>query len=78
MGVPTSEVSYTSATTGRGDHKGHVVALEEENKKEKLQIAYSYITFQIEESVILPQLVHGSQIKLKSRNNCKVGVFKLN
>jgi hypothetical protein len=31
MGVPTSEVSYTSATTGRGDHKfhkGHVVALE--------------------------------------------------
>jgi hypothetical protein len=31
MGVPTSEVGYTSATTGRGDHevhKGHVVALE--------------------------------------------------
>jgi hypothetical protein len=30
MGVPTSEVGYTSATTGRGDHevhKGHVVAL---------------------------------------------------
>jgi hypothetical protein len=30
MGVPTSEVSYTSATTGRGDHevhKGNVVAL---------------------------------------------------
>jgi hypothetical protein len=29
MGAPTSEVSYTSATTGRGDHevhKGHVVA----------------------------------------------------
>jgi hypothetical protein len=28
MGVPLSEVSYTSATTGRGDHevhKGHVV-----------------------------------------------------
>jgi hypothetical protein len=35
MGVPTSEVGYTSATTGRRDHevhKGHVVALEE-NKK---------------------------------------------
>jgi hypothetical protein len=33
MGVPTLEVGYTSATTGRGDHevhKGHVVALEEE------------------------------------------------
>jgi hypothetical protein len=31
MGVPTSEVGYTSATAGRGDHEvrdGHVVALE--------------------------------------------------
>jgi hypothetical protein len=31
MGVPTSEVGYTSATTRRGDHEvhnGHVVALE--------------------------------------------------
>jgi hypothetical protein len=31
MGVPASEVGYTSVTTGRGDHKvhkGHVVALE--------------------------------------------------
>jgi hypothetical protein len=31
MGVPTLEVSYTSATTGRGDHevhKGHVAAFE--------------------------------------------------
>jgi hypothetical protein len=30
MGVPTSEVGYTSATTGRGDHevhKGHLVVL---------------------------------------------------
>jgi hypothetical protein len=30
MGVPASEVGYTSATTGRGNHevhKGHVVAL---------------------------------------------------
>jgi hypothetical protein len=36
MGVPTSEVGYTSATTRRGDHevhKGHVVALEEIKKK---------------------------------------------
>jgi hypothetical protein len=33
MGVPTSEVSYNSATTGRADHedhKGHVVALEKQ------------------------------------------------
>jgi hypothetical protein len=32
MGVPTSEVGYTSAITGRGDnevHDGHVVALGE-------------------------------------------------
>jgi hypothetical protein len=31
MGVPTSEVGYTSATTGRGDHEvqdGHVVTLD--------------------------------------------------
>jgi hypothetical protein len=30
MGVPTSKVGYTTATTGRGDHevhKGHVAAL---------------------------------------------------
>jgi hypothetical protein len=34
MGVPTSEVGYTSATIGRGDHevhKGHVVALGKKN-----------------------------------------------
>jgi hypothetical protein len=39
MGVPTSEVGYTSATTGRGDHevhKGHVVTL---GKKKKSMIA---------------------------------------
>jgi hypothetical protein len=34
MGVSTSEVGYTSATTGRGDnevHKGHVVALKKKS-----------------------------------------------
>jgi hypothetical protein len=34
MGIPTSEVGYTSATTRRGDHEvhdGHVVALENNN-----------------------------------------------
>jgi hypothetical protein len=33
MGVPTSEVGYSAATAGRGDHevrKGHVVALGED------------------------------------------------
>jgi hypothetical protein len=35
MGVPTSEVGFTSATTGMGDHevhKGRVVALAQKNK----------------------------------------------
>jgi hypothetical protein len=35
MGVPTLEVGYTSATTGRGDHevhKGHMVALGKNRK----------------------------------------------
>jgi hypothetical protein len=39
MGVPTLEVGYTSATTGRGDHevhKGHVVALEKNIYSEQL------------------------------------------
>jgi hypothetical protein len=39
MGVLTSEVGYTSATTGRGDHevhKGHVVALAQ--NKEYLEL----------------------------------------
>jgi hypothetical protein len=43
MGVPTSEVGYTSATTGRGDHevhKGHVVALEKKSS-EHANRAYS-------------------------------------
>jgi hypothetical protein len=34
MGIPTSEVGYTSATTGREDHeihKGYVVALVKKN-----------------------------------------------
>jgi hypothetical protein len=36
MGVPTSEVGYTSATTGRGDHevhKGREVALKKLQNK---------------------------------------------
>jgi hypothetical protein len=36
MSVPTSEVGYTSVTTGRGDHevhKGHMVALERRDYK---------------------------------------------
>jgi hypothetical protein len=46
MGVPTLEVGYTSATTGRGDHevhKGHVVALEKKFD-DKLQSSKKLIT----------------------------------
>jgi hypothetical protein len=42
MGVPTSEVGYTSATTGRGDHKvhkGHVVALDNNNNNNSRQLS---------------------------------------
>jgi hypothetical protein len=40
MGVPTLEVGYTSATTGRGDHevhKGHVVALGKKKKHKQIE-----------------------------------------
>jgi hypothetical protein len=49
MGVPTSEVGYTSATTGRGDrevHKGHVVALDKKSitkNKRYLFMIYSLV-----------------------------------
>jgi hypothetical protein len=40
MGVPTSEVGYTSATTGRETevHDGHVVALEFKKKEKKYRV----------------------------------------
>jgi hypothetical protein len=43
MGVPTSEVGYTSATAGRGDevHKGHVVALEKINQSANIKNIYN-------------------------------------
>jgi hypothetical protein len=50
MGVPTSEVGYTSATIGRGDHKvhkGHTVAFGKKKKKKKrgsLNAHFSRIT----------------------------------
>jgi hypothetical protein len=46
MGVPTSEVGYTSAITGRGDHevhKGHVVALGEKKGKIKRRWCNFYL-----------------------------------
>jgi hypothetical protein len=47
MGVPTSEVGYTSATTGRGDqevHKGHVVALGKTFIENKISPTLAYIS----------------------------------
>jgi hypothetical protein len=44
MGVPASEVGYTSATTGRGNHevhKGHVVALEKKNIAADIGLCYT-------------------------------------
>jgi hypothetical protein len=46
MGVPTSEVGYTSATAGRGDHEvhtGHLVALE---KKTPTRVSKPVVTVQ--------------------------------
>jgi hypothetical protein len=46
MGVPTSEIGYTSATAGRGDHevhKGHVVALG------KKKFIYEYVRITVVE-----------------------------
>ena len=43
MGVPTSEVGYTSATARRGDHESsdeHVVALEREKTTGKTIVLY--------------------------------------
>jgi hypothetical protein len=43
MGAPTSEIGYTSATTGMGDHevhKGHVVALE---KRKEFSVFIKYM-----------------------------------
>jgi hypothetical protein len=46
MGVPTSEVGYTSVTTGRGDHevhKGHVVAMEKKTRIRSTDLAVPYV-----------------------------------
>jgi hypothetical protein len=45
MGVPTSEVGYTSATAGRGSHevrKGHLVLLDENRYRRRLYYIYTW------------------------------------
>jgi hypothetical protein len=53
MGVPTPEVCYTSAITGRGDHEvrdGHVVALDKKKDyPEKLVTDYQSVLCNIPE-----------------------------
>jgi hypothetical protein len=56
MGVPTSEVSYTSATAGRGDHevhKGHEGAWGEGSVYNVLQVTF-FNTPHIPSHSILP------------------------
>jgi hypothetical protein len=48
MGVATSEVGYTSATTARGDHEvhtGHVVAFEGREKTANVAVHRSDVMF---------------------------------
>ena len=50
MGVPTSEVGYTSATARRGDHESsyeHVVALGKKERKKKKSIPTSQKMFRL-------------------------------
>jgi hypothetical protein len=55
MGVPTSEVSYTSDTAGRKDHevhKGHVVAFGKEILRSAHKIMYIGI-LQVYQKIII-------------------------
>jgi hypothetical protein len=48
MGVPSSEVGYTSPINRKGDHevhKGHVVALEKKNPKYRVGALCSVIVY---------------------------------
>jgi hypothetical protein len=66
MGVPTSEVNYTSATTGRGNHevhKGHVVALE----KKKIPLMSGVTRTAVKETV--REVKKKTQLKWGTKNN---------
>ena len=55
MGVPTSEVGYTSATARRGDHESsyeHVVALEKKTWCIELGVQ-DLVMLSVEQAVIL-------------------------
>jgi hypothetical protein len=55
MGVRTSEVGYTSATTSNGDHevhKGHVVALGGKKKK-KRPVGFMFTKVQLRRNILV-------------------------
>jgi hypothetical protein len=81
MGVPNSEVGYTSATTGRGDHevhKGHVVALEKKDYVEA-SVSNSQNSFQNIRTIGRSRLLHPSNQVSKFNDekqlNVKITMF---
>jgi hypothetical protein len=72
MGVPTSEVCYTSATTGRKDHevhKGHVGALENNNNnnnnnKSHYNMILSYYACNIIEAEYVNHINDGIEVNM--------------
>jgi hypothetical protein len=73
MGVPTSEVGYTSATTGRGDHevhKGHVVGL----AQKYLKACFKELNKGFEKEAAYPaaNLCHGPQDRNKIHRHHKL------
>ena len=71
MGVPISEVGYTSATARRGDHESsyeHVVALEEEEKKKTFSTNLS-------ETFLILRRIEREMTKNVHCSSCKVPVI---
>jgi hypothetical protein len=73
MGVPTSEVIYTLATTRRGDHEvhnGHVVALEKKFLlQHKMFVKICYIT--------TDKFWYNSVTNFTSRSHSKFQIFRI-
>jgi hypothetical protein len=67
MSVPTSEVGYTSTTTGSGDHevnKGHVVALEK-NIVHVYHLLSSMVDFMHVETNFSEEISSANTIKIR-------------
>jgi hypothetical protein len=71
MSVPTSEVGYTSATTGRKDHevhKGHVVEME---KNIKFKTSARTDSSQPYQNIFITQPPNNKIQNLKEQNTAK-------